>query len=177
MKTILLLCLTLNFAFAAETMVTWKTTKRMFLVKNVDAIGVNKSVTVKTNNKTSINLVIPIDQFKSGEEERDQEVLKILKADVQPNLIFQSDNLDANQWNQLITGKLKKLAGNLIIAKRPYKITIDLSLKDDVLEGVFKGSFTQFGIEPPKVAGGVVAKVADELELIGRITLADLYSK
>lgn len=171
-----LFALTLCQVSFAQSSVSWKTSKRMFLLSTQTPVGINRAVEVQTGIKDTryIRLLIPIDKFDSGEPERDQEVLKILKADIQPKLIFSTSLLKSAEYERLVRGDINEIDGTLSIAKIEHPVTVKITRTGNFLVGTIKTKFTTFGITPPKVAGGLVAKVNDELELVGRIDLADL---
>lgn len=160
----------------AQSSVSWKTTKRMFLLSTQTPVGINRAVEVQTglNDNRYIRLLIPIDKFDSGEPERDQEVLKLLQANIQPKLIFSTSLMRQAEYDRLVRGDINQLDATLSIAKIEHPVTVEITRTGNFLVGTIKTKFTTFGITPPKVAGGLVAKVNDELELVGRIDLADL---
>lgn len=176
MKFLLLLSLLVPILVFSQSSVTWKTSKRMFLVSTQEVVGINNSVKVETGMAPSryIKLIIPIAKFNSGEPERDQEVQKILKANISPNLIFQSRLFKPKEYQKILAGEVDSIDGELTIGKGNFPIAVQLELSGNFLTGKFKGTFSQFKIAPPKVVGGVVAKVKDKLELTGRIDLNQL---
>ena len=165
----------MNFAFA-QSSVSWKTSKTMFLFSKQTPVGINNAVRVETGlgDARFIKLIIPISKFSSGEAERDQEVQKILQADIQPNIVFQTKIMRASAFERIVSGDVKSIDGTLTIAKEDHPVTVELALTNNFLVGTVKTKFTTFGIQPPKVVGGIVAKVDDQLELVGRIDLQDL---
>ncbi|MAZ48575.1 MAG: hypothetical protein CME65_08425 [Halobacteriovoraceae bacterium] len=176
MRVLLVCILSLSNLVFAQSSVSWKTSKTMFLFSDQTPIGINNSVRVETGYGEArfIKLIIPIASFSSGEAERDQEVQKILKADIQPNIIFQTELMKQAEYERLLSGDVREITGNLNIANESHPVTVKLALTNNFLVGTVDSKFTTFGITPPKVAGGLVAKVHDKLELVGRIDLEDL---
>lgn len=163
-----------------KSSVAWMTKKKMFLFKNVEPVGFNTAITVlKDVNKKTISIAIPIDKFDSGEPDRDKEVIKILKGDVQPELLFTSDAISEDLEKNLLQDQFSgKLNGELKIGRKSFKVIFNIKNGKDgqrmFIEGDLQTSFTAFEIDPPKVAGGLVAKVSDELTLAFRIYLNDI---
>ncbi len=162
----------------ADTGVAWKTSKKMFMVKKVEPIGVNTAVTITKkildNQQFQIRLDVPINKFNSGEKGRDEAVLEILQAEKQASLIFISNPLDFDRFDQILAGKTKVIAGQLKIAGRNKQVTFELKKNGAFLDGTMKSTFTHFGIKPPSVAGGVVAKVQDDLKLLAHLKIDQL---
>ena len=163
-------------AFAPDkTCVAWKTRKRMFMVKKVEPIGVNCAVKVEAvaeKDARRLRVSVPIASFDSGEPSRDKAVLDILKAKAQPELVFLSKPYGAKEWAELLAGGVATLDGSLAVAGADFPVSLSVAVADGAASGSVKGRFTDYKIDPPTVAGGVVAKVANELELLYRIPLA-----
>lgn len=175
----LILCLfqyTLSLQAYSQSSVSWKTSKTMFLINDQTPVGINNEVRVETGlgDARFIKLIIPIAKFSSGEAERDEEVQKILQANLQPNIIFQTALMKQAEFERILSGDVREIDGNLKIANETHPVTVQLNITNNFLVGTIKTSFTNFGIQPPRVAGGLVAKVKDVLELVGRIDLKDL---
>ena len=162
----------------AESGVAWKTKKKMFLVKTVEPVGVNTSIKMTKKvfgeGQFKIRFDIPIDKFNSGEPKRDEEVVKILKGDKQANLIFTTEVLDYDRFEKIMTQSVSKVTGDLQIGGKSNSITLNLKKNGAFLDGRLKTTFTAFGIEPPTVAGGAVAKVQDMLILMAHLKLDQL---
>lgn len=180
MRLLLLLCVLTAPGFASETYslpektascVAWRTRKRMFLVSSARPVGVNCDITsrrVETPQGKQIEVRAPIHKFSSGEPDRDKEVLDILKAGVQPDLLVRTAPLTSDPFDT----ESGTLAGELSIGGKTYPIEIPYRVEKAGqvdLVGVVKTTFTAFGIDPPVVGGGMVAKVYDELELHYRL--------
>lgn len=189
MKSLLVLGLVLSgsSAFAADiawpngkSCVAWKTSKRMFLMKTVEPVGMNCDVkaqdqsAIGANGEThKISISVPIDKFDSGEPSRDKDVTSQLKADVQPNLEYTSQELTATDWERLFKGELREIDGALKIAGKAYPVKMSIvgSKEDDdqVVAGSVDTTYTAFDLKPPVIAGGLVAKVHDSLSLHFRL--------
>ncbi len=165
-----------------QNCVAWKTKKTMFLVKSEEPVGINCSITLTVSSPTAglkqVLVKVPIDKFDSGEVDRDKEVLLLLKADRQKDLEFLSKEITEAQWPDYLAGKMSVLQGALRIAGESYPVDVQLKKSEDTAQDMLSGSlettFTAFKIEPPSVAGGVVAKVKDTLTLVFQLNPASL---
>lgn len=145
----------------------------MFLVSTVNPVGINckfNSKIVTGERGRSLELRVPIEGFESGEPERDKEVLKILKAEVQPELVIRTEDLGAEGADKLFGKEKSELSAELTIGGKKFtipKVSYQIEVREGVkfLVGHVSTTFSAFDIEPPAVAGGLVAKVQDVLEL------------
>lgn len=153
--------------------VAWKTRKRMFLFKEVKPVGVNTNINIKKSGP-NFKLIVPKKNFDSGDQDRDAEVVVILGGKQKPNIEFDFV-LDQNTQVNIRLGSVETIKGQIDVNGAPREVTFKITGNDDSgLKVKWKGKFSDFGIEPPKVAGGAVAKVYDELELFGFIRYSDL---
>lgn len=147
--------------------VAWKTKKRLMLVSNLEPVGLNckiKIETVSEGSKVRVKVAVPVSGFDSGDSTRDEHVLEILKSSEHPNILFVSEPQDPKEWK---AGEPKELNGKLSVAGKETPITLSIEKKKDSswAKGQLVSKFTTFGVEPPSVAGGVITKVEDYLEL------------
>lgn len=154
--------------------VAWRTTKTLAMVSQHEAVGTSCQVSVTAKaagvGKYSASVSIPITSFNSQEPDRDKEVLKILKASVQPNLLFTTQSLTKSQWLDILAKGQGSVRGQLAIGGRSFPLgtTIKIRKQGNKIEvfGTIITRFTAFGITPPEVGpGGMIAKVPDYLEL------------
>lgn len=154
--------------------VAWRTSKTLALVSQHEAVGISCQVTVTAKaageSKYMATVSIPIHSFNSQEPDRDKEVLKILKASIQPNLLFTTQALSKAQWEALVNEKGGSIQGQLSIGGRSFPLSVPVKIrkKGNSVEvyGFVQTRFTALGIKPPEVGpGGVIAKVPDYLEL------------
>ena len=154
-----------------ENCVAWKTSKRLFLVKNQDPVGVNCKIQTKID-KTKEGFVFegnfPIQSFDSGEPARDEHIRELLEEKTQGSLIFISDVISLEEWAKKKSTNFE-LGGILKKGNKEYRTNFQVTKQvvDGIplWKGVSKTKFTALGMEAPTVAGGIVAKVKDELEL------------
>jgi len=160
-----------DISYPKDHCVAWKTKKTMFLFKKLEPVGVSCDVktVIKKDNKgdSFLKIEVPIKSFDSNESKRDAEVVKILKADKQANLVFTTyEALKIYNSKNNFKGKI---SGEISIGGKKSPIEFKVSKTRQGGESVYLGKavlkYTDLGISPPSVAGGVVAKVADYLEL------------
>ncbi|MBI2387657.1 MAG: YceI family protein [Elusimicrobia bacterium] len=157
--------------------VSWKTRKRLFLFKKLEPAGLSCAVKVEAvpeKGARRLRVAVPVASFDSGEPARDKHVLEILKASVQPELVFLSKPYGAKEWADLREGRAAAIEGDLRIGGADYPVALSAAVGDGAAFGTVKTRFDAFNIPAPAVAGGLVAKVADELELGYRIPLAEV---
>ncbi|MCB0390834.1 MAG: YceI family protein [Bdellovibrionales bacterium] len=148
--------------------------KRMFLIRTVEVIGKNCEVVSQVvpdiGGYFSYKLEIPIENFESGEAERDKDVRKLLKAKKQSSIYFVTDKMTREEWQAIINSEQSvKVKGQLNIAGSNYPVSASVKLiKSDSgieAEGIIKTQFKDLGLKPPELFGGVMAKVKEELVL------------
>jgi hypothetical protein len=152
-----------------EHCVAWKTKKRLFLLQNLDPVGKNCKITTQaTSSKEGFILkgVFPIKGFDSAEPTRDEHVFEILQGPKQADLVFTSQPIKKEDLSKLANSNL---SGTLLIGGSSTPLTFEVTAKKDgketIYTGVAKTKFSQLGIADLSVAGGVVTKVSDDLEL------------
>lgn len=154
-----------------EHCVAWKTKKTLGLVKSVKPVGKNCEIsTLLLQREEGMVLVLnaPIEKFDSGNSSRDKEVYKILKSKKQSNLEFKS-NVFTEATMSLAGSSTVPVQGELKIGGVSYPVTFNVSFSGQSPQRVFRGTlvtkYSDLGIRPPKVLGGVIAKVKNYLEL------------
>lgn len=153
--------------------VAYKTRKTVALVSSEDVIGRNCSPVASLRQEGSnlaVDVLVPVRWFNSGKGDRDQEVAKILKAQTYPTLGFRSQALPKAQWQKMAKAGQGTVSGNLTVAGRTVSVQASARAhkvggQNWEVSGVVRTTFSRMGLEPPKVAGGVVAYAQDELEL------------
>lgn len=153
--------------------VAWKTKKTLALVRRAEATGINCNIqvkAVKSGDKLGAEVTIPIASFNSNEKDRDKEVQKILKANVQPNLIFKTEMLTAATWKNMMGKGSGPVKGTLKIGGKNYPVSTVAKVAKAAggyeVYGAILTKYTAFGLQPPVVGpGGSIAKVDNYLEL------------
>jgi hypothetical protein len=145
----------------------------LMILKGSDVIGKNCDIAAQVLPEVGglfhIEVVIPIRSFQSGDKGLDEDMIKALKADVQPDLTFRSRSLTADKWRALFAQKEFEVVGDLQIGKKSYPLKLNshyLQTVDNAeVDGIAKVKFQDYEIAPPQVVGGLVAKTNPELEL------------
>ncbi len=156
---------------AGQNCVAWKAHKTMFLFKKVEPVGLHCKLKIQVDNPApshvQVTVTVPLADFNSGDAERDSEVRKLLKEDVQPELVFVSDTTTARDWPSYLNGTLSTLKGVLKIGGKSHPVVLQLQKRVDnqPLVGRVDVSLKALEIEAPGFAGGLVAKVEDTIEL------------
>ncbi len=154
--------------------VAWRTTKTLAMVSQQEVVGTSCQVSVTARaagaGKFSALVSIPISSFNSNEADRDKEILKILKASVQPNLTFTTEALSKAQWESLLAKGQGTVRGKLAVAGRSFSLTSLIKIRKSAgkieVYGSIRTRFTALGLQAPEVGpGGAIAKVPDYLEL------------
>lgn len=175
----------MSFGLYAEVKINWPSEnsvayvakKKMFILKKVDVIGINKNIAF---SKASLNsgyiftVSIPIMDFKTDDKERDLEVSKLLNITKSKFLLFRSNKLDTDQLAALKRGELKTLSGSLQIGDKKFEVYFKMSLDGSYIKGEYQTTLSHFEIEPPSVGYGLVAKALDYINLKVRIRLRDI---
>lgn len=153
--------------------VAYKAEKVVLFVSKSDVVGKNCDVSAQVLPEVGglyhIEVNIPVRSFNSGDSDRDQDVMKLLKADERPEITYRTKALTAEQWKALFAKTEFDLEGELSIGGKtfPLKVQSTYLPKGDAAEvdGIARVKFKDFGIDPPKVLGGVAARAKPDLEL------------
>lgn len=160
-----------------EHCVAYKAEQKMFFVRNVSVIGkncdVSSQIIPQVDGSYSFEMIVPVQGFRSGEPERDRDVVKTLKADEKSEMLFRSTPLTAEDWKTKIKSGSFPLKGELEIGKEkfPVEAVVRVARAESGFEadGVIKTTFKDFKINPPKLVGGVMGSVKPDLELHFRV--------
>lgn len=153
--------------------VAYKVVKTMFLVSNDEVVGKNCDVSAQILPEVGglyhIEVQIPIRSFDSGNEDRDKDVVKILKGDQRPEMTFRSKALTVDGWRELFAKGEFPIEGELLIGSKAFPLTLNTKYKkasdQDEVDGAARVKFKDFDMDPPKAGGGVVAKAKPEFDL------------
>jgi hypothetical protein len=150
--------------------------KTMFIFKDVTVIGVNSNIAFSKatlNDGVILTMSIPISDFKTNDSDRDEEVQKILQIQKSKFLIFRSNKISKNDYQSMLNGKSTLIDGLLAIGENNHPVTFRSLTKDQYILFDFESSFSNFEIDPPTVAFGLIAKAKDYLLLQARININD----
>ncbi len=159
---------------AEKNCVAYVAGNTLALVKKIKVVGktceISAQIVPDVGGVYYVEVDIDSRTFTSGESERDRDVKKILKAEKYPKMIFHTVKLDLKKWKKLFKKKAFDIKGHVHLAAKMYDVSAKVVVnKDDdkqyTMSGVILSSFKNFGLEPPKIAGGLMAKVTESLEL------------
>lgn len=158
-----------------EHCVGYQTQKTLFFIRTVNVFGKNcdisSQIIPEPGSRSYVEVSIPVLSFESGEIERDRDVAKLLRVDDSKEIIFKSESLKNSEWKKIRSDNGFIVSGLLFIGKKPYPIEAKLSLKkrengNFQIKGVVNTSFKNFNIKPPRLWGGIGARVGDKLSLL-----------
>ncbi|WP_072680925.1 YceI family protein [Arcobacter sp. LA11] len=176
-KFILILMVLVSSAFAKESYVIdnnnsnayFKSQADMLLFIDDEIIGVNYNLRGKLDTEEGIvkgKIFIDSSSFDSDNETRNSHISEILNYQNFNNIII------TIQEEVKIDNKLF-LKGNLFVNGVDKKVTIPVKKKQENNNIIYTGKiivkYSDFNIEPPTVAGGVIKKAKDEIEIGARI--------
>ena len=161
-----------NIIFNKSHCVAWKTKKRMFLTHFIEPIGVNCSIKAQFKKEGSgffIEVSAPIKSFDSKEPKRDKEIIKILKADIQPTLIIRTKSYSLKEWKSDWKSNKFKNKITIEIGKKRFPLIIEAQKYEErksfILRGKVVTKFSHLSLSPPSFAWGLITRVSDYLEL------------
>lgn len=157
--------------------VAYRVEKVLFFIKTQTVVGKNCDVSAQVLPELGglyhIEVNIPIRSFRSGDSERDKDVMRILMAEERPELTFRSQSLSSNGWRDLFAKKVFILDGELTIGQNSFPLKLDVRYTDSdekaEVDGEAKVKFADFNLQPPTVAGGIIVKAKPDLELYFRL--------
>jgi polyisoprenoid-binding protein YceI len=167
---------TLLFTVAPGSEVFYTADIRLALVATSTVEGRNESVSgtilwIESNSRPVVHAELTIDalKFDSGNATRDRDVRNILNVGEYPEITFELESLlglDAVPLTELsgvyIATGLLTVHGTA----KEINVPVRLHYSDGVLtiEGATASKYSDFGIDPPRVAG-FVGRAPDELRL------------
>ena len=158
--------------------VAYRTTKDMLFAKNVVVVGLSCEISatlVSSSGESGPRVVVevPIKSLKSGNFLRNSSVADILDAETQPNLRFSTEPLDVETLRRDIATGSFVVKGQLIIAGVEHAVSSPVEIIEfegrRFVRGRLSTSFADFGMETPTAAGGLIARVHEQLDLLVHI--------
>ena len=150
--------------------VAWKAKKTVFLMSDQEPVGLNCSILVELKGE-ELHVRVPIAGFNSAEEDRDASVTELLGGPTHKEVVFKT--ILPKGWRDSISN-MTTVDGSLMVKGKPYPIKATIMVAGGFVRGAIKGTLSQFDIEPPSVAGGIVADVDDYLELQYSVALSKI---
>jgi hypothetical protein len=158
---------------AGKHCVAYKVRKKSLSLFSSTIIGKNCEISVQllpvVGGDYQVEVSIPINSFDSEDKERDRDVREILKESEQPDIVFRSKVMTEKVWRETLKKTSIKLDGDLEIAGKSYPVSVPVDIVKTAggieADGVLTVPFGKFDLQPPKVGGGVIAKVDSDLEM------------
>lgn len=158
--------------------VAYRTVKDILFAVDTEIIGRSCEVTaslVTGEAGPQVVVTVPVKSFKSGNVLRNLKVSQLLGADVQPDLRFTSEPLDVDALRHEVPERSFVLAGTLTMGGRDFPLEFPLEIVQHEGRHYVKGSlpttFEAFDVQVPTVAGGLIARPHEELELVVHLEL------
>jgi polyisoprenoid-binding protein YceI len=160
--------------------VAYRTIKDMFFAFDAEIIGRNCQPTASLVSPAGeagprIVVEVPIKGFKSGNFMRDRSVRDLLGAKAQPDLRFTSSPIDVEALRAEIAGGDLQVSGVLTLNGKDFPLEFPLEIVEHEQSHFVKGrlstTFAAFEVEVPTVAGGLIARPHELLELVVQLEL------
>ncbi|MFK7826966.1 MAG: YceI family protein [Oligoflexales bacterium] len=162
---------------ASSNWVKWHAKKRMFLLSNQEPVGINTKIEVSLvpdKQNYLLRIEIPLAEFNSDEADRDAEVVKMLKGDLNKNLVFQSRSYSQAELNGMLKTVSHTIPGKLRIGEKWHDLKFTVEIKEHLLTGSMESKLSSLDIEPPSMLGGLMVKVDDYIKLSVQLNLESL---
>ncbi len=163
-----------------EHCIAYRTVKDIFFDVAAEVIGrsceVSASVvTQERGGEARIVVSVPVASLKSGNIMRNHAVADLLGADVQPDLRFTSETLDAAAVHADFERGHFVLPGVLSIGGKDHSVVFPLRLVEQdgrrAVTGRLETTFEAFAVEVPTVVFGLIARPHEGLELLVQLQL------
>ena len=143
--------------------------KTMFLFNDVTVWGTTCEVEAKVTPKAG-GVVATVEfafaSIDSKEPSRDETLQgDYLFTEKYPTVSYTSAVISKADLMALKNGEEISMKGNLTVMTLTSEVAFTLKLVDGHLVGKAQDSITRLGVTPPKVAGGMMVKVHDPLEI------------
>ena len=155
--------------------VAYRTVKDLLFAVDAEITGRNCDVSaslVASEGGAGPRVVVsvPIRRFNSRNFFRDRKVADLLGVKIQPDLRFTSDPIDAEAVRaELAEGNLH-VSGVLTIGGKDFPLEFPLEIAlhagGHTVKGRLPTTFAAFEVEVPTVAGGLIARPHEDLEIV-----------
>jgi hypothetical protein len=160
--------------------VAYRTVKDILFSIDVEVIGRSCEVTASLlpaaeGAGPQVVVEVPAKSLKSGNVMRNRAVADLLGAKTQPNLRFASSPIDVETLRADIARGSFRLPGILTLGGKDFPIDFPLEIVEHegrhYVKGRLSTTFEAFEVEVPTVAGGLIARPHEALELIVQLEL------
>lgn len=160
--------------------VAWQADKLFLLVSDERPVGINCRASILVNNEKSgvhVRVQIPLEDFDSGEPDRDAIVRELLSNQGKSSLSFKTETLPLLEWKKRMGHPKGTLKGFLVLRGEEHEVLLNFHVESDFLVGQVVTGFSALKTEAPSVGLGMVAHVRDPLVLHFRIarSLVQVY--
>jgi len=155
--------------------VAYRTVKDLLFAVDAEITGRNCDVSaslVASEGGAGPRIVVsvPVKRFKSRNFLRDRTVADLLGAKIQPDLRFASDPIDAEAVRTDLASGSFRVSGVLTIGGKDFPVEFPLEIVEHegghTVKGRLPTTFAAFEVEVPTVAGGLIARPHEDLELV-----------
>lgn len=160
--------------------VAYQTTKGMFVFFDVILLGKNCQVEIKLETdaegkKVRVVIQVPVNGFRSDNDNRDEDVAKILGGEKLQPIRFESSYLTKEEVQKILRAAPPRLNGNLYIKGLPKGVVFTLEVKKKTITAQLETTFSMMGVKVPTVGpGGLIAKPREKLTLLGHFPLSQI---
>ncbi|MCB1145711.1 MAG: hypothetical protein KDK38_02820, partial [Leptospiraceae bacterium] len=149
--------------------VSYETEKEMFYTTDVKVIGRTCDVSIletQKNENLSIQVSFKTENLDSGSGSRDEDVAEMLG-----HTVFFTTTFNVEEFEKLYKQNDFQIKGNLGLKSGSFPLTMTVKKSKNIFSGYIKTSFTELGLQPPKVGpGGMMADTKNILELRFELT-------
>ena len=160
--------------------VAYRTVKDMFFAVDAEIIGRSCRVTASlvtagSGSGPRIVVTVPVKSLKSGNFLRNRAVADLLGAGTQPDLRFTSKPIEVDALREDIARRSFQLSGTLTLGGKDFPLEFPLEIFEQTGRHYVKGrlptTFEAFEVEVPTIAGGLIARPHEGLEIVVHLEL------
>jgi hypothetical protein len=155
--------------------VAYRTVKDLLFAVDAEITGRNCDVSAslvasEEGAGQRVIVSVPVKRFSSRNFMRDRKVAELLGAKIQPDLLFTSDPIDAEAVRAELAEGSFHVSGVLTIGEKDFPLEFPLEIAEreggHTVRGRLSTTFAAFEVEVPTVAGGLIARPHEGLELV-----------
>jgi len=169
---------------SSEHCVAYHTVKGMFLFFDAEVLGKNCQLEAELSmdaaeDRFRLALTIPVGQFNSQNNHRDEDIAEILGGGSKLPLLFLSDWAPRQWARNLLDGRTETISGVLVIANKEHPLTFHLRVPNQgpshLIQAWMSTTFSALGVTVPPVGpGGLIAAPRERLDLMAQLHLSRL---
>jgi polyisoprenoid-binding protein YceI len=160
--------------------VAYRTVKDILFAVDAEIIGRSCQVTASlvtagAGSGPQVVVTVPVKSLKSGNFLRNKAVADLLGSGTQPDLRFTSNPIDVDALRGDITRQSFHLSGTLTLGGKDFPLEFPLEIFEHegrhYVKSRLSTTFEAFEIEVPTVAGGLIARPHEGLEIVVHLEL------